>query len=74
MNNNKYLPVEGYNHLVRDEKTNAILNTDVEAWETFKRNRAIQRNNKQLIDKIPQLEKDIVDMKTMLELILTKLS
>ena len=72
--NNNYIPVEGNPNLVRDKTTNAILNTNAEAWEAFKRDRGARRQNQKLLDKIPRLEKDIYDMKIMLEMILTKLS
>lgn len=52
--------VEGYKNLIRDEKTKAILNTNFNEYENYKKMRQIKGAE---IKRIDNLEKDLVDLK-----------
>lgn len=54
------------NNLVRDEKSNAILNTDVQSLNKYKAERAFRR-------KVESLSKEVKDLKEMLEKVCEKL-
>ena len=54
------------NNLVRDEKSNAILNTDVQSLNKYKAERAFRQ-------KVERLSKDVSDLKEMLEKVCEKL-
>ena len=44
------MPVEGHKNLVRDEKTNAIVNIDNAGYETYMINRRINSDKQAEID------------------------
>lgn len=52
--------VEGYTNLIRDEKTKAILNTNFNEYENYKKMRQIKGAE---IKRIDNLEKDLGDLK-----------
>lgn len=74
----EYLKVEGDNHLIRDKKSRAILNTDNKALAEYKAARAkrLSEKNKliQCQKDINTLNEDIKDIKETLKLIVEKLS
>jgi glutamine synthetase type III len=55
-----YLKVEGYTHLVRDQNTNSIVNTNMSEYQeyVFRRNAKSEENQK-----VQNLEKDLTNMK-----------
>lgn len=55
-----YLKVEGYNHLMRDEKTNSIVNTNMSEYQEYvsRRNAKTEENQK-----VQNLEEDLANMK-----------
>ena len=55
-----YIKVKGREHLVRDPKTNSIINTNRAAYEQYVRNRDIKMEEKQ---KLQTLEEDVANMK-----------
>jgi hypothetical protein len=56
----KFSKVEGHTNLVRDQTTNAIINTDMNEYRNYKSLQQIKENEKQ---KIECLENDINTMK-----------
>lgn len=61
---NRYLKVEGHPNLIRDTKTNAIINTDTQSSNNYtlnKKRREVDR------EKIDSLSKDIELLKSSME-------
>ena len=56
----KFSKVEGHTNLVRDQTTNAIINTDMKEYRNYKSIQQIKEDEKQ---KIESLENDISIMK-----------
>ena len=56
MYNPRFLKVEGHSYLVRDTKTNAIINNDKKGHEQYL---ALKRAKSKEIDKVQTLEQDI---------------
>ena len=56
----KFSKVEGHTNLVRDQTTNAIINTDMNEYRNYKSLQQIKEEEKQ---KIESLENDISIMK-----------
>ena len=56
----KFSKVEGHTNLVRDQTTNAIINTDMNEYRNYKSIQQIKEDEKQ---KIESLENDINIMK-----------
>ena len=54
------LKVEGHSHLIRDEESHAIINTDVEQYRLTMRRRQIMRNQREDINNLKGLEVDII--------------
>jgi|TARA_B100000902_G_scaffold336390_1_gene336614 hypothetical protein len=76
MYNPRFLKVEGHSYLVRDTKTNAIINNDKKGHEQYL---ALKRAKSNELDKVQTLESqvrelksDIGDIKTMLGQLLDK--
>ena len=55
-----YLKVEGYTHLVRDQNTNSIVNTNMSEYQEYISRRNIKNEESQ---KVQNLEKDLANMK-----------
>jgi hypothetical protein len=55
-----YIKVKGHDHLIRDPKTNSIINTNMSEYEEYisRRNSKLEENNK-----IQNLEKDLDNIK-----------
>lgn len=55
-----YLKVEGHNHLLRDPKTNSIINTNMSEYHEYisRRNSKSEENQK-----VQNLEEDLVNIK-----------
>ena len=55
-----FSPVEGHNHLFRDERTTAIINTDIDAYENYKKSKKIKEAE---VERIDNLEDDLKSLK-----------
>lgn len=55
-----YLKVEGYTHLVRDQSTNSIINTNMTEYQEYVSRRNAKNEENQ---KVQNLEKDFANMK-----------
>jgi len=66
-----YVKVEGHNNLVRDIRSNAIINTDKRGYQTYKTLKKVKSFDKIRIDQIESdlssLKNDISDIKTLLQ-------
>ena len=75
-NMSEYLKVEGYNHLVRDTKTNGIINTDRTAYQMAKKRAAdAQRQRDEIRNASREINNIICEMheiKSMLKTLLDK--
>ncbi len=67
----RYVPVKGHSGLVRDMKTNALINTNAEEIEQArerKRLRQLEKAQKQSLEqKVETIEKDLDEIKSMLK-------
>ena len=75
--NDRFLKVDGYNDLVRDEKTGAILNINKGeaqlAREQKKLRQERMKEQEQLKQTVDQLESDVKEIKSLLSQIAEKL-
>ena len=55
-----YLKVEGYTHLVRDEKTNSIVNTNMSEYQEYISRRSAKNEENQ---KVQNIEEALANMK-----------
>lgn len=73
---NPYVAVEGFSNLVRDKRSNAILNVDKHAIEEARARKKMRLERKQedenLKNKISKLESDMSEIKHALELLLKR--
>jgi hypothetical protein len=65
-----YLKVDGHTSLVRDEKTNALLNTNTSDYENYMKLKKLKENESKRVE---SLESDINNIKSDLEEIKTLL-
>lgn len=56
----KYLKVEGHSNLVRDPKTNSIINNNTMEYNQYLRMKKIKEEENQ---KVQNIEKDVANMK-----------
>ena len=59
-----YLKVEGHSNLVRDNRTKAILNLDMDEYNNYQRLKKIKEKE---INRVKQLESDVSEMKNDLD-------
>ena len=75
-NMSEYLKVEGYNNLVRDTKTNAIINTDRSAYQMAKKRAADAQRQRDDISnasrEINNIKCEMHEIKSMLKTLLDK--
>ena len=75
-NMSEYLKVEGYSNLVRDTKTNAIINTDRSAYQMAKKRAAdAQRQRDEIRNasrEINNIKCEMHEIKSMLKTLLDK--
>ena len=64
------IKVEGHPDLVKDPRSGAVINTNVQAMQTA---RMRKERMKAKDDRLDQLENDVTEIKGMLEKILSKL-
>jgi len=59
-----YIKVKGYDHLVRDPRTNSIINTNKSEYQQYLLNKQIKKTEQK---KIQSLESEVTDIKNDLE-------
>ncbi len=61
--------VEGHNHLVKDEFSKAVINTDTDAYTLYKKRRTLMqaKNNE-----IQELKSEVTELKIMMTQVLEK--
>ena len=65
------LPVEGHKNLFRDEKTNAIINSDETAYNDYMNNRRINSDKQAEID---AMKEELETLKSMLNELASKIT
>ena len=65
------IPVEGHKNLFRDEKTNAIVNTDNLAYENYI---SMRRKNTDKQAELDDMKKEIETLKSMLNDLASKIT
>ena len=65
------IPVEGHKNLFRDEKTNAIINTDSIGYENYMRMR--KRNDDKQVE-MDAMKKELEELKSMLHELASKIT
>ena len=65
------LPVEGHKSLFRDEKTNAIVNTDTTAYENYMNSRRVNSDKQAELD---AMKEEIETLKSMLNDLASKIT
>ena len=63
------IKVEGHTHLVRDEESHAIINTDVKQYRLTMKRRQMLRTQK---DEINSLKNDMSEIKSLLKELINK--
>ena len=63
------IKVEGHTHLIRDEESHAIINTDVENYRLTMKRRQILRTQR---DEINSLKNDMSEIKSLLKKLINK--
>ena len=66
----QYINVEGHSDIVREESSQAIINTDTEQYRLTMRRRQLMRNQK---EEINTLKEEVTEIKNLLEDIEEKL-
>ena len=66
---NRYLKVEGHSYLVRDSRSNAIVNLDKNGYDSYKN---LKRAKGRERDRIDRLENDISEIKDLLRQLIEK--
>jgi hypothetical protein len=59
--NNEYIKVKDNNDLVRDQRTQAILNVNMKEYEKYKKIKNIKEGE---VNRVKKLENDVSEMKT----------
>ena len=65
------LPVEGHKSLFRDEKTNAIVNTDTTAYENYMNSRRVNSDKQAELD---AMKVELETLKSMLNELASKIT
>ena len=65
------IPVEGHKNLFRDEKTNAIINTDNVGYENYM---SIRKKNNDKQAELDDMKKEIETLKSMLNELASKIT
>jgi len=65
------IPVEGHKNLFRDEKTNAIVNNDIIAYENYM---SVRRKNTDKQAELDDMKKEIETLKSMLNDLASKIT
>ena len=67
----KMIPVEGHKNLYRDEKTNAILNSDKVGYDNYVR---MRNKNKDREKEMKSMKDEIEELKSLLNELATKIT
>ena len=65
------IPVEGHNSLFRDEETNAIVNVDSVAYESYMNNKLSNSDKKAEMDEV---KRELAELKSLLKELATKIT
>ena len=65
------IPVKGHSNLFRDESTNAIINTDKTAYQTYINNRRVNSDKQFELD---EMKKEIEELKSLLNNLASKIT
>jgi len=65
-----FINVEGYSDIVREESSQAIINTDTEQYRLVMKRRELMRNQK---EEIQVLKNEVTEIKNLLQNIVEKL-
>ena len=65
------IPVEGHNSLFRDEETNAIVNVDTVAYETYMNNKLSNSDKRAEMDEV---KRELAELKSLLKELATKIT
>ena len=65
------IPVEGHKNIFRDEKTNAIINTDTIGYENYMR---MRRRNDDKQAEMDAMKKELETLKSMLNELASKIT
>jgi len=68
-----YVKVKDNPNLIRDVKTQAILNSDLDGLKTYKLKREKQQQLNSAVDDINNMKQDINELKTLMQRILEKI-
>ena len=63
------IPVQGHEHLYRDEQTGAIINQDESSYQTYLQMKKKKKKDRAEID---EMKNDISEMNKMIELLVRK--
>lgn len=66
---NRYFKVEGHSYLVRDSRSNAIVNLDKTGYDSYKNLKRAKGREKERIEK---LENDVSEIKDLLRQLIEK--
>lgn len=66
----KYASVEGHSNLVRDESSQAIINTDLKGYELFKKRKETLQKQK---NEIHNLKHEVSEIKQLLTILIEKI-
>ena len=69
-----YIPIEGQPDLFRDPRSQAVLQTNVKAKEAYNKQREDRRKIQSALSEIDSLKDDVKEMKSLIKLILQKLT
>jgi len=70
--NPDYIKVVDNNNLVRDRKSNAIINVDNDSFIKYREERERLLKNQKTIEDVKNMKKDLEDIKEMLQQLLKK--
>tara|TARA_B100000927_G_scaffold102104_1_gene82679 strand:- start:1390 stop:1593 length:204 start_codon:yes stop_codon:yes gene_type:complete len=65
------IPVKGHQSLFRDEKSNAIVNTDKTAYQSYMNTKRVNSDKQVELD---EMKKEIEELKTMLNSLASKIT
>lgn len=65
------IPVKGHSNLFRDENTNAIINADKTAYQTYINNRRVNSDKQFELD---EMKKEIQELKSLLNKLASKIT
>ena len=63
------IPVEGHKNLYRDEKSGAVINTDINGYAQYKK---MKSNKKSQREELDRMKEDIEEIKLLLKQIASK--